>query len=114
LGRALSLADTPILNFGGFSLGKGNAGSGAGAAVDRDTSIDISPGQVRAARGFLGWSAEQLAAEAGVSFSTVRRVESPGERGVRNQSLLAIRTALERAGIGFFTGSNGKVGVTLK
>jgi transcriptional regulator with XRE-family HTH domain len=73
----------------------------------------LTPGQVRAARGFLGWSAEQLAERAGVSFSTVRRVETPGERGVRDRSVAAIRTALERAGIGFVTGSNGTVGVTL-
>lgn len=67
----------------------------------------LTPGQVRAARGYLGWSAEQLADEAGVSFSTVRRVETPGERGVRAQSLSAIRVALERAGIRFAVDRDG-------
>lgn len=38
----------------------------------------LSHAQVRAARAFLGWTALELAAEAGVSFSTVRRVEIPG------------------------------------
>lgn len=74
----------------------------------------LTPGQVRAARGYLGWSAEQLAEQAGVSFSTVRRVETPGERGVREQSISAIRKALERAGIGFTNGPDGRTGVTMK
>ncbi len=74
----------------------------------------LTPGQVRAARGYLGWSAEQLAEHAGVSFSTVRRVETPGERGVREQSISAIRKALERAGIGFTTGPDGRTGVSMK
>lgn len=74
----------------------------------------LTPGQVRAARGYLGWSAEQLAAQAGVSFSTVRRVETPGERGVREQSISAIRKALERAGISFFAGPDGRTGVSMK
>lgn len=73
----------------------------------------LTPGQVRAARGYLGWSAEQLAEEAGVSFSTVRRVETPGERGVRAQSLSAIRTALERAGIRFAVDRDGATCVSL-
>jgi hypothetical protein len=76
--------------------------------------LTLTPGQVRAARGFLGWSAEQLAEQSGVSFSTVRRVETPGERGVREQSLAAIRKALERAGIVFTLGADGRVGVSMK
>lgn len=79
-----------------------------------DTPRPLTPGQVRAARGYLGWSAEQLAEHAGVSFSTVRRVETPGERGVREQSIAAIRKALERAGIGFTTGPDGRSGVSMK
>jgi PAS domain S-box-containing protein len=74
----------------------------------------LTPGQVRAARGYLGWSAEQLADHAGVSFSTVRRVETPGERGVRDQSIAAIRKALERAGIAFSTSADGRTGVSMK
>lgn len=79
-----------------------------------DTARPLTPGQVRAARGYLGWSAEQLAEHAGVSFSTVRRVETPGERGVREQSILAIRKALERAGIGFTAGPDGRTGVSMR
>lgn len=81
--------------------------------VGADTT-PLAPGQVRAARGYLGWSAEQLAEHAGVSFSTVRRVETPGERGVREQSISAIRKALERAGISFTMGVDGRTGVFMK
>jgi PAS domain S-box-containing protein len=79
-----------------------------------DDAPPLTPGQVRAARGYLGWSAEQLAERAGVSFSTVRRVETPGERGVREQSVAAIRKALERAGITFTAGADGRTGVSMK
>jgi len=82
--------------------------------IPEDPGRPLTPGQVRAARGYLGWSAEQLAEHAGVSFSTVRRVETPGERGVREQSISAIRKALERAGIGFTTGPDGRTGVSMK
>lgn len=74
----------------------------------------LTPGQVRAARGYLGWSAEELAERAGVSFSTVRRVETPGERSVRQQSIAAIRKALEAAGIGFTYEADGRTGVSMK
>lgn len=90
---------------GGMAFGLGVAGND----VPR-----VTPGQVRAARGYLGWSAEQLAEQAGVSFSTVRRIETPGERGVRGQSIAAIRKALERAGIAFTTGPDGRTGVSMK
>jgi PAS domain S-box-containing protein len=74
----------------------------------------LTAGQVRAARGYLGWSAEQLADRAGVSFSTVRRVETPGGRVVRKQSLAAIRRALEDAGLSFSTSPDGKNSVSMK
>ncbi|HEY9012359.1 MAG TPA: helix-turn-helix transcriptional regulator, partial [Devosia sp.] len=85
-----------------------------GLEADGPDAAPLTPGQVRAARGYLGWSAEQLAEHAGVSFSTVRRVETPGERGVREQSIAAIRKALERAGISFTTGVDGRTGVFMK
>jgi PAS domain S-box-containing protein len=78
------------------------------------SSLPLTPGQVRAARGYLGWSAEQLADRAGVSFSTVRRIETPGERGVRQQSLAAIRSALEEAGIRFAVDRDGTTCVSLR
>lgn len=97
----------------GFTV-RQDANFAVGLDLARDVTPPLSPGQVRAARGYLGWSAEQLAEHAGVSFSTVRRVETPGERGVRDQSVAAIRSALEKAGISFTTGGDGRTGVSLK
>ena len=55
---------------------------------------------VRAARSLLGWSQAQLAQAARVGVATI----ADYERGARNpieNNLLAIRTALETAGIRF-------------
>jgi transcriptional regulator with XRE-family HTH domain len=72
----------------------------------------LSPSQSRAARGLLSWSQDQLAENAGVGNSTVRDFEK-GRRVPIDESLTAIRRALEDAGVIFE--NNGKfVGVKLK
>lgn len=77
-----------------------------------DTPTDmLSHAQVRAARAFLGWTALELAEASGVSFSTVRRVEMPGPRVVRDESVAAIRDAFARHGIRFMTCSDGSLGI---
>ena len=68
----------------------------------------LTPAQIRAARAFLGWSAQQLAKYAGVSFSTVRRAENPSERLVRREALKAIRAALESAGLAISIDAKGR------
>ncbi len=64
--------------------------------------------QIRAARGLLHWSARVLAERAGVSLSTVQRMEralalvtSETERGRRVQDVL------ERAGVEFLADDDG-------
>lgn len=77
-----------------------------------DTPTDmLSHAQVRAARAYLGWTALELAEASGVSFSTVRRVEMPGPRVVRDQSLDAIRDAFSRHGVRFVTHRDGALGI---
>ena len=63
----------------------------------------LTGGQIRAARGLLGWSVERLSSEAGVSYPTVVRAEAAGAQSpsLRVQSLDRIELALERAGIIF-------------
>lgn len=41
-----------------------------------ETIADITPAALRGARGMLNWSSERLAREAGISLSTVRRLEA--------------------------------------
>lgn len=65
-------------------------------------------GQIRAARGFLGWSGRELAARAKVSFSTVRRLEDLGSKAVNATSARAVRLALESAGVTFAQDNEGR------
>jgi transcriptional regulator with XRE-family HTH domain len=58
----------------------------------------MSPEQCRAARAWLNWSQNELAAKAQVSNSTLRDFES-GRRVPIANNLLAIRRALEDAGM---------------
>ena len=55
---------------------------------------------MRAARGLLGWSQRTLAAKAGVSVPTVKRLEA-GVDGVNDASLAAVAAAIEHAGVSF-------------
>ncbi|MBL8594529.1 MAG: helix-turn-helix transcriptional regulator [Devosia sp.] len=71
----------------------------------------LSHAQIRAARAYLGWTAIELAEESGVSFSTVRRVEMPGHRAVRNENLAAIREAFSRHGVRFVSYADGGLGI---
>lgn len=64
----------------------------------------MSPEQSRAARAWLDWSQEELAAKASVSQSTVRDYEK-GRRVPIANNLAAMRAALEGAGIVFVDGA---------
>jgi transcriptional regulator with XRE-family HTH domain len=70
----------------------------------------MTPEQSRAARAWLDWSQEALAAKAGVSPSTVRDFEK-GRRDPIANNLAAMRAALETAGISFVD-SGGASGIT--
>jgi transcriptional regulator with XRE-family HTH domain len=67
----------------------------------------LSPAQVRAARGWLFWSQEDLAARSGVSQKSIARYEL--ERSTAYpKTLIGIREAFEAAGIEFqFDGMMG-------
>jgi len=68
--------------------------------------LKVSIRQIKAARALLGWSQEDLAAMAGVSVPTVKRLEAAdGLLGGREDTGIKLRGALERAGIEF---TNGK------
>ena len=70
----------------------------------------MTPEQSRAARAWLDWSQDELAAKANVSLSTVRDFEKGRREPIAN-NLTAIRVALETAGISFVD-SGGASGVT--
>jgi transcriptional regulator with XRE-family HTH domain len=74
----------------------------------------VSPGQLRAARGLLGWSQTDLATEAELSLPTVKRVEAELAVRVSDDAKAKLRQALERAGIEFIDENGGGAGVRLK
>ncbi|WP_431284951.1 helix-turn-helix domain-containing protein [Humitalea sp. 24SJ18S-53] len=72
----------------------------------------IIPAQLRAARGLLGWSQDQLAAASAVPKRTVARFEL-GEGAPQQRTIAAIRGALEAAGVEFIKENGGGPGVRL-
>ena len=68
----------------------------------------IKPSQIRAARGLLDWTRDQLVMASGVPKSTLVRAETEATTP-RQSTLSAIRTALEAAGVEFV----GETGVRL-
>jgi ribosome-binding protein aMBF1 (putative translation factor) len=81
-------------------------------ASEKAIKTDIHPAQLRAARGLLNWSREDLAAKADTNERTVARIED-GETTPRQSTTLAIRGALEAAGVKFIEENGGGPGVRL-
>lgn len=69
----------------------------------------VSPRQIRAARGLLGWTRTRLADKAIVSTTTVADIER-GDVNPRASTLDAIMVALEKAGIEFLRPDSKGIG----
>lgn len=67
----------------------------------------LSPEQCRAARGWLGWSQEELSKRARVGQSTLKDFEG-GRRTPMRNNIEAIRAALEAAGVRMVFGAGGE------
>ena len=77
--------------------------------------IALSSAQIRAARALIRWSAEDLARLSAVGLTTIRRAELTEEAtSMTAANDLAIRRALEDAGIEFIDENGGGPGVRLK
>jgi transcriptional regulator with XRE-family HTH domain len=75
----------------------------------------ITAAQIRAARALLRWSAEDLARAAVLGVATVRRAElAEGEIPMTAANNLAVRRALEAAGVEFIDRNGGGEGVRFK
>lgn len=70
----------------------------------------LTPEQSRAARGWLDWTQDDLAKRANVSLSTIRDFEK-GRRTPIGNNLVAIRRALETAGVVLIFQDGRSVGV---
>jgi len=78
----------------------------------QDENAPLLSAQIRAARALLRWSAEDLSRESSVSMRTIQRAElADGETRLTVANNLAVRRALESAGVEFTNG--GQPGVKL-
>jgi hypothetical protein len=75
----------------------------------------LSSAQIRAGRALLRWSAEDLARESLLSVATIRRAElSEKETSLTAANDLAVRRALEGAGVEFIDENGGGPGLRLR
>jgi hypothetical protein len=78
-------------------------------------SAPLSSAQILAARALLRWSAEDLARASTVGLTTIRRAELTNEQtSLTTANDLAIRRALETAGVEFIAENGGGLGVRLR
>ncbi|MCY1667839.1 PAS domain-containing protein [Rhizobium sp. SL86] len=82
----------------------------SGTHDSRDTNVfTMKPAHVKAARALLGWSIDVLAHHAGVSISSVRRLEGEDEGSVGTQVRERVRAAFDAQGISFSAGVDGMI-----
>jgi PAS domain S-box-containing protein len=94
--------------FGSPSLSLSDGQGGAADSPERT----VTAAQVRAARGMTGLSKEELAKMAGVSISTVVRLEdAQSPVRPRHDTVMSVRRALEQAGVVFTFETGVKPGV---
>jgi hypothetical protein len=75
----------------------------------------LSSHQIRAARALLRWSAEDLSRQSSVSLRTIRRAElAELDTVMTTANNLAVRRALESAGVEFIDENGGGAGVRLR
>lgn len=72
----------------------------------------LTSAQIRAARALLRWSANELAQQSVLGVATIRRAElAEGKTSLTAANDLAIRRALESAGVEFIEENGGGPGV---
>ncbi len=75
----------------------------------------LTSAQIRAARALIRWSAEDLARSSSVGLTTIRRAELTTEAtSLTAANNLAIRAALETAGVEFIDENGGGSGVRVR
>ena len=75
----------------------------------------LTSAQLRAGRALIRWSAEDLARVSAVGLTTIRRAElTDSETSMTAANDLAVRRALEAAGVEFIDQNGGGPGVRLR
>jgi len=75
--------------------------------------VSISAAQLRAARGLLGWSQQELAERAEVGRATITDFEA-GKRAPYATTLMRLQERLSAAGVEFIPENGGGAGVRLR
>jgi hypothetical protein len=85
-----------------------------GLTVSRPKAV-LTSELIRAARALLRWEQRDLEAASSVSLPTIKRLESkPGIMAAHMTTLVALKKALEAAGIEFIDENGGGPGVRLR
>ena len=75
----------------------------------------LNAAQIRAARALLRWSAKDLAEHSALGVTTIRRAElTEDTTSMTASNDLAVRRALENAGVEFIDENGGGAGVRLR
>ena len=75
----------------------------------------LTSGQIRAARSLIRWTAQELARACSLSVATIRRAElKQNETSLTAANDLAVRRALETAGVELIDENGGGPGVRLR
>ncbi len=74
----------------------------------------LIPSQIRGARGMLDWSMMDLAKAAGVSVSTVKRMEMVESQIVSDGTVTLVQDAFEAVGVRFLDDIGAGVGMRLQ
>ena len=74
----------------------------------------MTPESIRAGRELIGWSRQRLAGRAGVSASTIRRLEVDEVYRPYTRILRAVCEALEEGGVRFVVAEAGRARVTCR
>jgi hypothetical protein len=83
--------------------------------MGQEQTKPLTSDQLRAARALLRWSAEQLSRQSSVSLRTIRRAELAEQlTAMTTANNLAVRRALEDAGVEFIDENGGGPGVRLR
>ena len=83
--------------------------------MNKSTPLSLTSDQIRAARALVRWSAEDLARTSVVGVTTIRRAElTETQTSLTAANDLAIRRALEAAGVEFIDENGGGAGVRLR
>jgi hypothetical protein len=78
-------------------------------------NVPLTGPQIRAGRALVRWRAQDLARESAVGIATIKRAElAAGETSMTVANDLAVRRALEAAGVEFIDENGGGPGLRLR